>query len=214
AGDTSDSVLQAATNITPDMFATWADYAVNFYQTKNAIGEKSASAYRSASDAASSVAMIEEQIRQAEDAYKLNLSHYDSAEKLAKETLDKQIGYFDSITTIAQMQLQEALGTKLAVMALNDSMSNYAGAISILSNFTGRQLTSTFQDAPSLTVSATQKSNTDDVVDALTRMNAELRSEIQALKFEMKEVGKSSKKGADLIGGVVDGTLTFSTESA
>lgn len=142
SGDTSNAVLEAATNIDPEMFATWADYATNFFATQGIISDFADKADRQVSEAVSQVALLEHQLELTELQHQSDLEHYTKLEEAAKLSLEAQIAYYDSILEIANMQLEEALGTKLAVMALGDAMNNFSGAIADLSMATRNKVTS------------------------------------------------------------------------
>ncbi len=142
SGDTSNAVLEAATNIDPEMFATWADYATNFFATQGIISDFADKADRQASEAVSQVSLLERQLELTELQHQSDLEHYTKLEEAAKLSLEAQIAYYDSILEIANMQLEEALGTKLAVMALGDAMNNFSGAIGKLSMATRNDVTS------------------------------------------------------------------------
>ena len=142
AGDTSNAVLEAATNIDPEMFATWADYATNFFATQGIISDFADKADRQVSEAVSQVALLEHQLELTELQHQADLEHYTRLEEAAKVSLETQIAYYDSILEIANMQLEEALGTKLAVMSLGDAMSNFSSAVARLSMVTKNEVTS------------------------------------------------------------------------
>lgn len=233
AGDKSDAVLRKATDIDPEMFASWADYAVNFFETQGLVGGVLQGAERAASVAASDVALLEQQLTLAEEKYKEDLEHYTRLEGIAKDTLDANILRLDGILQAAQDQLAEALGTKLAVMGLGAALGNFAGAVARLSDVTKNPVTTPLSTtAPVLTTygtadraealvaqvtaynpvisGATSSSTNNQVVDVLREVVAEL----QALRTTGADTRAAVEKTTALLDQVTGGGNAMLTETA
>lgn len=233
AGDKSDAVLRKATDIDPEMFASWADYAVNFFETQSLVGGVLQGAERAASVAASDVALLEQQLTLAEEKYKEDLEHYTRLEGIAKDTLDANILRLDGILQAAQDQLAEALGTKLAVMGLGAALGNFSGAVARLSDVTKNPVTTPLSTtAPVLTTygtadradafvaqvtaynpvisGATSSSTNNQVVDVLREVVAEL----QALRTTGADTRAAVEKTTALLDQVTGGGNAMLTETA
>lgn len=138
SGDTSAETIKLATSSTQDMFASWADYAQNFFETKSLLQSSAAKAYSVAGEAMSQADAISAQLVAAEESYKSDLTHYAEQEKIARETMSRQTAYFDKIVSIATLALQEAQGTKIAVLSLPAAIMNANANIQALASRTER----------------------------------------------------------------------------
>jgi len=138
SGDTSAETIKLATSSTQDMFASWADYAQNFFETKSLLQSSAAKAYSVAGEAMSQADAISAQLVAAEESYKSDLTHYAEQEKIARETMSQQTAYFDKIVSIATLALQEAQGTKIAVLSLPAAILNANANIQALASRTER----------------------------------------------------------------------------
>lgn len=233
AGDTSDAVLRKATDIDPEMFSSWADYAINFFDTKSLVDQYATQAERAASVAASDVALLEQQLTKAEEQYQADLDHYTRLEGIAKDTLEANILRLDGILQAARDQLAEAAGTKLAVMGLGAALGNFAGAVTRLSDVTRNPVTTPLSTtAPVLTTygtadradafvaqvtaynpvisGATSSRTNNQVVDVLREVVAEL----QALRTTGADTRAAVEKTTALLDQVTGGGNAMLTETA
>lgn len=230
AGDKSDAVLRKATDIDPEMFASWADYAVNFFETQGLVRGATQDAERAASMAYSDVALLEQQLTLAEDKYKADLEHYTKLEGIAKETLDSNLLRLDALVQSAQDQLAEATGTKLAVMTIAQAMGNFSGAIGKLAGFTGNPITTPLPTAPVLTPFGAQtpeptiapvvynpvsygggQTNSNDKVVAALR---DVVAELQALRSTGADTKAAVEKTSAILDQVTAGGNAMLTETA
>ncbi len=233
AGDTSDAVLRKATDIDPEMFSSWADYAINFFDTKSIVDQYATQAERAASVAASDVALLEQQLTKAEEQYQADLDHYTRLEGIAKDTLEANILRLDGILQAAQDQLEEAAGTKLAVMGLGAALGNFAGAVTRLSDVTGNPVTTPLPTtAPVLTTYGTadraeafvaQVTAYNPVISATTSSSAnnqvvnvlrEVVAELQALRTTGADTRAAVEKTTALLDQVTGGGNAMLTETA
>jgi len=204
AGDTSDSTLKDATSITPDMFDTWADYAVNYFETRNAIGEFASSASQRAGFAAADVNNIEALIKINEETHALNLERFANSDKIAQATFDSQIKYYDLMLKSSSDQLQEVLGTKLAVMSLGAATDNYTKALMSLSTALGSQPASIAPVSPIVTA---------NTVNYSSEVMVKVLAELEKLNVSNDNMAKDQTEATRILTNVTAGGTAMATEA-
>lgn len=204
AGDTSDANLKSATSITPEMFDTWADYAVNYFETRNTIGEFATSASQRAGFASADVNNLEALVKINEETHALNLERFANSDKIAQATFDSQIKYYDLMLKSSSDQLQEVLGTKLAVMSLGAATDNYTKALMSLSTTLGKQLTPVAPVSPIVTANA---------VNYSSEVMAKVLAELEKLNVSNDNMAKDQTEATRILTNVTAGGTAMATEA-
>lgn len=103
------------------LYASYADFASDYYITAGKIADLNALTGNQLTKAETTLSVAKSQLQTLDDT--LNL---------AQKTYDEQVGYFDSMLTNAQSQLEIASGTNVAVMSLSAAMSTLGASITSL----------------------------------------------------------------------------------
>ena len=115
---TLTDALKTVAQPSENLFASFQDYARDYYKTSGAIGDLNTIAGKALTKSNSAISLAQDQ-----------LAALNNAATQAQTFYDRQIAQFDATLANAQAQLDVATGTNTAILSLTDAVKAFAASV-------------------------------------------------------------------------------------